>query len=191
MRDDTALPDTCTDALERYLDPAIFKALGDPTRLVLLSRLASASRPQTVTELSSCCGVHLSGVSRHLKMLHDAALIRSERQGREVRYRLDCAALTATLRGMADAIKKQIGSGVVAIVAANDGKAAVVVGVTDDLTDRLDAVSLVRAGAQALGGKGGGGRPDMAQAGGPDAGAADQALAAIEDALAGTAKAAE
>jgi len=95
------------------------------------------------------------------------------------------------LRGMADAIKKQIGSGVVAIVAATDGKAAIVVGVTDDLTDRLDAVTLVRAGAQALGGKGGGGRPDMAQAGGPDAGAADQALAAIEDALAGTAKAAE
>ena len=77
------------------------------------------------------------------------------------------------------------------VITANDGKAAVVVGVTDDLTDRLDAVSLVRAGAAALGGKGGGGRPDMAQAGGPDAGAADKALAAIENALAGTAKAAE
>ena len=94
------------------------------------------------------------------------------------------------LRGMADAIKKQIGSGVVAIVAVTDGKAAVVVGVTDDLTDRLDAVTLVRAGAQALGGKGGGGRPDMAQAGGPDAGAADEALGAIENALKETAAAA-
>ncbi len=100
------IPDTCTDALERYLDPTIFKALGDPTRLALLSRLATASGPQTVTELSSCCGVHLSGVSRHLKMLHDAALIRSERQGREVRYRLNCGALTATLRGMADALEQ-------------------------------------------------------------------------------------
>ncbi len=110
MQRTTALPDTlsetCTDALERYLDPAIFKALGDPTRLALLARLATASGPQTVTELSSCCGVHLSGVSRHLKMLHDVALIRSERQGREVRYRLDCGALTATLRGMADALEQ-------------------------------------------------------------------------------------
>jgi alanyl-tRNA synthetase len=55
--------------------------------------------------------------------------------------------------------------------------------VTEDLTDRLDAVTLVRVGARALGGKGGGGRPDMAQAGGPDAGAADEALGAIESAL--------
>ncbi len=106
MEHDTALPDACTDSLERYLDPTIFRALGDPTRLALLARLAGASEPQTVTELSSCCGVHLSGVSRHLKMLHDAALIRSERRGREVRYRLDCAALTATLRGMADALEQ-------------------------------------------------------------------------------------
>ncbi len=104
--DDTTLPANCTDSLERYLDPAIFRALGDPTRLVLLARLASAGGPQTVTELSGCCGVHLSGVSRHLKMLHDAALIRSQRSGREVRYRLDCAALTATLRGMADALEQ-------------------------------------------------------------------------------------
>lgn len=105
MENTIELPDDCTDVLERYLDPAVFRALGDPTRLTLLARLASAGGPQTVTELSSCCGVHLSGVSRHLKMLHDAALIRSQRRGREVRYRLDCAALTATLRGMADALE--------------------------------------------------------------------------------------
>ncbi len=106
MQHTTPLPDTNSHALERYLDPVIFRALGDPTRLTLLARLASASGPRTVTELSSCCGVHLSGVSRHLKMLHDAALIRSERRGREVRYRLDCGALTATLRGMADALEQ-------------------------------------------------------------------------------------
>ncbi len=106
MQHTMALPDAYSRALERYLDPAIFRALGDPTRLTLLARLASASGPQTVTELSSCCGVHLSGVSRHLKMLHDAALIRSQRQGREVRYRLDCGALTATLRGLADALEQ-------------------------------------------------------------------------------------
>ncbi len=94
------------------------------------------------------------------------------------------------LRGMADVIKQQIGSGVVAIVAVTDGKAAVVVGVTEDLTDRLDAVALVRAGAQALGGKGGGGRADLAQAGGPNGDAADEALGAIEAALAKIAEAA-
>ena len=64
------------------------------------------------------------------------------------------------------------------------------VGVTDDLTKRFSAVDLVRIGAEALGGKGGGGRPDMAQAGGPDASRADAALAAIRSALAETAQAA-
>jgi len=87
------------------------------------------------------------------------------------------------LKSYADALKQQIGSGVVAICGASDGKASLVVGVTEDLTDRVDAVTLVRAGSAALGGKGGGGRPDMAQAGGPDAGKAGDAIAAIEQAL--------
>jgi alanyl-tRNA synthetase len=90
------------------------------------------------------------------------------------------------LRSLADEGKKQIGSGIVAIVGkTEDGKAGIVVGVTADLTKRFSAVDLVRAGAEALGGKGGGGRPDMAQAGGPDGGKADAALAAIEAALGG------
>jgi alanyl-tRNA synthetase len=88
------------------------------------------------------------------------------------------------LKSMADDLKKQVGSGVVAICGTSDGKASLVVGVTEDLTDRIDAVTLVRAGAAALGGKGGGGRPDMAQAGGPDAGKAAAALTAIEEELA-------
>ncbi len=88
------------------------------------------------------------------------------------------------LRSLADEGKKQIGSGVVAIVGkTEDGKAGIVVGVTPDLTKRFSAVDLVRAGAEALGGKGGGGRPDMAQAGGPDGAKAEAALAAIEAAL--------
>jgi alanyl-tRNA synthetase len=88
------------------------------------------------------------------------------------------------LRSLADEGKKQVGSGVVAIVGkTDDGKAGIVVGVTADLTKRFSAVDLVRAGAEALGGKGGGGRPDMAQAGGPDGAKADAALAAIEAAL--------
>jgi len=90
------------------------------------------------------------------------------------------------LRSLADEGKKQIGSGIVAIVGkTEDGKAGIVVGVTSDLTKRFSAVDLVRAGAEALGGKGGGGRPDMAQAGGPDGAKADAALAAIEAALGG------
>jgi alanyl-tRNA synthetase len=89
------------------------------------------------------------------------------------------------LRGLVDEGKKQVGSGIVAIVGVTeDGKAAVAVGVTDDLTKSHSAVDLVKVGAAALGGKGGGGRPDMAQAGGPDGTKAADALSAIEKALA-------
>jgi alanyl-tRNA synthetase len=88
------------------------------------------------------------------------------------------------LRSLADEGKKQVGSGIVAIVGVSeDGKAGIVVGVTSDLLKRFNAVDLVRKGAEALGGKGGGGRPDMAQAGGPDGSKATAALAAVEAAL--------
>jgi alanyl-tRNA synthetase len=90
------------------------------------------------------------------------------------------------LRSLADEGKRQVGSGIVAIVATTaDGKAGIVVGVTDDLTKRFNAVDLVKKGAEVLGGKGGGGRPDMAQAGGPDGSKAEEALKAIEAALGG------
>jgi alanyl-tRNA synthetase len=93
---------------------------------------------------------------------------------------------TKDLKSLVDDGKKQIGSGVVAIVGVTeDGKAGIVVGVTADLTSRFNAVELVRKGSEALGGKGGGGRPDMAQAGGPDGAKADAALSAIEQAMAG------
>jgi len=72
----------------------------------------------------------------------------------------------------------------VALVSTAEGKASIVVGVTPELSPRFNAVDLVRAASTALGGKGGGGRPDMAQAGGPDAAAADAALAAVRAALA-------
>ncbi|HEY1798465.1 MAG TPA: alanine--tRNA ligase [Stellaceae bacterium] len=88
------------------------------------------------------------------------------------------------LRSLADELKKRVGSGVVAVVSRAEGKAAIVVGVTDDLTPRFDAVELVRVGAEAVGGKGGGGRRDMAQAGGPDGAQAEIALAAVEKAIA-------
>jgi alanyl-tRNA synthetase len=88
------------------------------------------------------------------------------------------------LKGLADEGKKQVGSGVVALVAtSDDGKGSIVVGVTPDLVSRFSAVDLVRKASEALGGKGGGGKPDMAQAGGPDGSKADAALKAIEAAL--------
>ncbi|MDP3158920.1 MAG: alanine--tRNA ligase [Reyranella sp.] len=87
------------------------------------------------------------------------------------------------LKGMADEFKKKLGSGVVALIGIEDGKASAVVGVTDELSKSLSAVELVKAGVAALGGKGGGGRPDMAQGGGPDVAKASDALRAIEAAV--------
>jgi alanyl-tRNA synthetase len=87
------------------------------------------------------------------------------------------------LRGLVDEGKKQIGSGVVAYVGVEDGKAALAIGVTDDLKAKISAVDLVKAGVAVVGGQGGGGRPDMAQGGGPEGGKAGAAVDAIRDAL--------
>jgi len=84
------------------------------------------------------------------------------------------------LRGLVDEAKQQLGSGIVALIGVSEeGKAGLIVGVTDDLTGSYNAVELVRVGAEVLGGKGGGGRPDLAQAGGPDGARADEAIEAI------------
>jgi alanyl-tRNA synthetase len=80
-------------------------------------------------------------------------------------------------------MKQRLGSGIAALVAVNDGRASVAVGVTDDHSADVSAVDLVKAAVAALGGQGGGGRPDMAQGGGPDGARAEEALAAIRDAL--------
>ena len=87
------------------------------------------------------------------------------------------------LRGEVDAMKQKMASGVAALIAINDGRASVAVGVTEDLLAGVSAVDLVKAAVAALGGQGGGGRPDMAQGGGPDGAKAAEALAAIKDAL--------
>ena len=89
------------------------------------------------------------------------------------------------LRGLLDQAKQRMGSGIAAIVAVNEGKGAIAVAVTDDLKDKVSAVELVRAGVAAMGGKGGGGRPDMAQGGGPEGDKAADAIAAVKAALAG------
>ncbi len=87
------------------------------------------------------------------------------------------------LRGLVDEARGQLGSGVAAFIGVNDGKAALAVGLTNDLTDSLSAVDLVRSGSAVVGGKGGGGRPDFAQAGGPDGSKAEAALSAIRETL--------
>ncbi|MGH6855100.1 MAG: alanine--tRNA ligase [Aestuariivirga sp.] len=90
------------------------------------------------------------------------------------------------MKGLVDEGKAKLGSGIVALIGINaEGRAGLVVGVTNDLTTRFNAVDLVRVGSQVLGGKGGGGRADLAQAGGPDAAKAEEALAAIKGAIAG------
>ena len=88
------------------------------------------------------------------------------------------------IRGLVDEHKQMMGSGIVAIVTVNDGRGTIAVGVTDDLTTKFSAVDLVKLGVEALGGKGGGGRPDMAQGGGPDGAKAAEAIAAVRAALA-------
>ncbi|HET9397596.1 MAG TPA: DHHA1 domain-containing protein, partial [Sphingomicrobium sp.] len=80
-------------------------------------------------------------------------------------------------------MKRRLGSGVAALVAVNEGRGSVAVGVTDDLVGQLNAVELVKAAVEAMGGQGGGGRPDMAQGGGPDGSKAGEALQAVRDAL--------
>ena len=87
------------------------------------------------------------------------------------------------LRAAVDEMKKRLGSGIGAVVAVNEGRASVAVGVTDDLAGQVSAVELVKAAVATLGGQGGGGRPDMAQGGGPDGSKAKEALEAVKDAL--------
>ncbi|MDP3549760.1 MAG: alanine--tRNA ligase [Novosphingobium sp.] len=89
------------------------------------------------------------------------------------------------LRGLLDQAKQRMGSGVAVIVAVNEGKASIAAAVTEDLVGKVSAVDLVRAGVEALGGKGGGGRPDMAQGGGPDGSKAADAVAAAKGVVAG------
>ncbi|GAA3887746.1 alanine--tRNA ligase [Sphingomonas limnosediminicola] len=88
-----------------------------------------------------------------------------------------------SLRSTVDMMKQRVGSGIAALIAVNEGRASVAVGVTDDLSGQVSAVDLLRAAVAALGGQGGGGRPDMAQGGGPDGSKANEALEAVKDAL--------
>ena len=121
-------------------------------------------------------GTSAGGAGDGVRQIGDVKLLARAVSGIEIK----------DLKSLADDGKKQVGSGVVAFVGVTeDGKAGLVVGVTADLVGRFSAVDLVRRGAEALGGKGGGGRPDMAQAGGPDGAKAQAALDAVAAALGG------
>ena len=95
----------CCPQLVDALDPRLFQALGDENRLMLLCRLAVADQAQTVSQLAECCGVHISGVSRHLAQLRDADVIVAHKVGREVRYELRRDLLIRTLRAIADGLE--------------------------------------------------------------------------------------
>jgi alanyl-tRNA synthetase len=171
--DTMALAKTAAHELRTTLDdvPARITALMDE-RKKLERELSDARKKLAMGGGGSSNGAAAVGV----REVGDVKLMARAVEGIEMK----------DLKSLADDGKKQIGSGVVAIVGVtDDGKAGVVVGVTADLTSRYNAVDLVRVASEALGGKGGGGRPDMAQAGGPDGAKADAALSAIEKAMAG------
>lgn len=88
-----------------WMRPELFRALGDETRLAVLARIAGADRPLTVSEIQDCCGIHLSGVSRHLSHLRRVGLVECEKQGREVRYRLALGEAITCLKGLAASLE--------------------------------------------------------------------------------------
>ncbi|MHB1345485.1 MAG: ArsR/SmtB family transcription factor [Thermoleophilia bacterium] len=92
-------------ALDDVLETGLFRALADPTRVAVLGALLDGDHA-TVSEVARCCPVDLSVVSRHLGVLRDAGVLGSEKQGREVRYRLRVSALVDTLRELADSIER-------------------------------------------------------------------------------------
>ncbi|WP_407123028.1 alanine--tRNA ligase [Bradyrhizobium sp. STM 3561] len=169
-----ALAKTAANELRTSLDdvPARIAALMEERKK--LERELSDARKKLAMGGGAAAGSN--GAAASVREVGDVKLMARAVEGLEMK----------DLKSLADDGKKQLGSGVVAIVGVTeDGKAGVVVGVTQDLTARFNAVNLVRIASEALGGKGGGGRPDMAQAGGPDGAKAAAALSAIEKAMAG------
>jgi ArsR family transcriptional regulator len=90
--------------IDHSLDAAFFKALSDPTRLILLACLAKCARPCSVTEVAECCSVDLSVVSRHLAQLESAGVLEARKEGRTVFYTVRFREVTALLRALADAL---------------------------------------------------------------------------------------
>ena len=159
------------------------RALADLVHLLRAPVGEAASRLEALIEDKRKLERELADAKRKLAMGGGSAGVSPVREVAGVRFyaRAVSGVDMKDLKSLADEAKPDVGSGVIAIVAAgDDGKASLVVAVTPDLTAKFNAVDLVRLGAAALGGKGGGGRPDMAQAGGPNGAKADEALAAVE-----------
>lgn len=95
----------CCGPIDDFLDPELFKALCDPTRVKLIACLAKCGRPCSVTEVAECCSVDLSVVSRHLALMARAGLLDSVKEGRVVQYRVRFHDVVEALRGLADAIE--------------------------------------------------------------------------------------
>jgi DNA-binding transcriptional ArsR family regulator len=100
------LPEICLESLSQTLRPDLFKALSDPMRVSIVANLAARGEAATVSDMSQCCGIDFSGVSRHLKLLRDANIVISEKRGREVFYTLNIDNLTGSLRALADALER-------------------------------------------------------------------------------------
>jgi alanyl-tRNA synthetase len=172
--DTIQLAKTAAGELRTTLDdmPARIAALMEERKK--LERDLSEARKKLAMGGGAAAGASAATGANGVRVVGDVKLMARAVEGIEMK----------DLKSLADDGKKQLGSGIVAIVGITaDGKAGVVVGVTADLVTRYNAVDLVRLASEALGGKGGGGRPDMAQAGGPDGSKADAALAAIEKVL--------
>jgi ArsR family transcriptional regulator, arsenate/arsenite/antimonite-responsive transcriptional repressor len=100
----TKIPEICARALSSQMRPDLFKALCDPVRISIIATLAAKAEPLRVSDITDCCGIDFSGVSRHLKILKDAGILSAEKRGREMVYSLDAEDLAATLRAVADAL---------------------------------------------------------------------------------------
>ena len=95
----------CCVGLEQWLVPDLFKALSDPSRVAIFSRLAGMKNEQTVSEVASCCPLNISVVSRHLKTLHMAGIVDAQKRGKEVFYNVRISKLVDVLRNLADALE--------------------------------------------------------------------------------------
>lgn len=105
MMTDNNKKQSCCEELANWLSPGFFKALGDPNRVALLVHLAESGKEQTVTDVSCCCPIDISVVSRHLGVLRDAGILESQKRGREVYYSVRVDKLTTFLRNLADALE--------------------------------------------------------------------------------------
>lgn len=99
-----SLPKICQTSLAAHLRPDLFKALSDPVRISIVATLAAQPKAHTVSDLTACCGIDMSGVSRHLKILRDAGVVTAHKQGRDKLYELKTQELAESLRAMADAL---------------------------------------------------------------------------------------